>query len=416
MEVTAVVLLVGGLAVALGVSFICSLMEATLLSLRPGQIADIARGRPGVAAVWQRMKADIERPIGVILIINTAAHTIGATVAGAEFDRLYGDRWIWLFSTVVTAVMIQFTEIAPKTLGVRFNRELALRVARPLSAVTVAFSPVLSVVHWLNRPFRAGLPRSGGGDSSTLEEISALAGLARLTRQIGDRQERIIRGASRLSDLTAEQVMIPARQVSFLSTSQTIADAMIAAHTDAHTRFPVCEDGDVDRVAGYVNFKEMVYFMRVNPADPGLRGVIRPILSFGVKTPVPEMLEAFVERHVHMAIVRDAAGRTAGMVTLEDIIEELVGDIQDEFDRLPKGVEELSEGVWIAGAGSSVADVAGPTGTNLQPAEETLATWLAARLGRMPAAGDVISAEGLEFTVRRTRRGKAYDVSVVRSA
>ncbi|MBI5725405.1 MAG: DUF21 domain-containing protein [Planctomycetes bacterium] len=90
------VLLVLGIAIALGVSFICSLMEATLLSLRPSQIADITQHQPAIGRIWENFKTNIERPIGVILILNTAAHTIGATVAGAEFDKIYGDKWIWL--------------------------------------------------------------------------------------------------------------------------------------------------------------------------------------------------------------------------------------------------------------------------------------------------------------------------------
>ena len=118
---------------ALLISALCSLMEATLLSLRPGQIGEITARRPAIGGIWQRLTANIERPIAAILILNTAAHTIGASVAGAEFDRLYGDRWILVFSIIFTFLMLQFTEILPKGAGVRYNRLVAIWIARPLS-------------------------------------------------------------------------------------------------------------------------------------------------------------------------------------------------------------------------------------------------------------------------------------------
>lgn len=408
------ILLVLAIAIALGISFICSLMEATLLSIRPSQIADIVQHKPALGRIWESFKTDIERPIGVILIINTAAHTIGATVAGAEFDRIYGDKWIWLFSLIFTVVMVQFTEILPKTLGVRFNHALAVFSARPLYAAVGIMSPLLKVIHWINRPFQIKPHKLGEGEQTTIEEISALAGLARLSRQISHRQERIINGASRLSGLTAGQVMIPIEHVSFLSTAQTISEALISAHIDAHTRFPVCENGDKNHVVGFVNFKEMIYFMRTNPNDSSLRGVIRPVLFVEPKTPIPALLEMFVEQHVHMSIVKNEDGRTSGMVTMEDIVEELLGDIQDEFDHLPKTMHTLSEGTWMIGGGTAMQDVVRQTGLDIQSSRETLAIWLGARLNKIPVPGDVYKEAGAEFTVRRIRRGKAYDVSVTR--
>ncbi|MBI5725578.1 MAG: CBS domain-containing protein [Planctomycetes bacterium] len=310
--------------------------------------------------------------------------------------------------------MVQFTEILPKTLGVRFNHALAVFAARPLYAAVGILSPLLKIIHWVNRPLQIKPHRLGAGEPTATEEISALAGLARLSKQISDRQERIIKGASRLSGLATGQVMIPIEHVSFLSTAQTISEALIFAHIDAHTRFPVCENGDRNRVVGFVNFKEMIYFMRTNPNDSSLRGVIRPVLFVEPKTSIPVLLEMFVEQHVHMSIVRDEDGKTLGMVTMEDIVEELLGDIQDEFDHLPKTMHALSEGTWMIGGGTTMQDVVRQTGLDIQSSQETLAIWLGARLCRIPVPGDVHREAGAEFTVRRIRRGKAYDVSVAR--
>ena len=397
-------------SVALFVSFICSVLEATLLSLTPSQLADLSERRPAAGRIWQSFKTDIEKPIAVILILNTAAHTVGATVAGAQFSLMFGNHWVWVFSLVFTFLMVQFTEILPKTLGVRFNRETAIATGGSMKALVRIFTPLLRLIHWLNRPFE--VKRVRGQQPATLEEIAALAGLARLSEQISSHQERIIKRASRLSGLRAKHVMIPVEQVSFLSTSMSLPDALIAAHIDAHTRFPVCEDDDRDRVVGYVNFKELIYFMRTNPNDPSFRGVIRPIHIATPNDSASALLELFVNEHIHIAVVKDPEGKTIGLVSMEDIVEELVGEIEDEFDRMPKMIHSLSSQTWMVGGGVTVAEMAKSIGVELPQGYETVSGWLARRLGPPPQAGDSYKEAGIEFVVRRTRRGKVFEVSI----
>ncbi|HNR29590.1 MAG TPA: CNNM domain-containing protein [Candidatus Hydrogenedentes bacterium] len=398
---------------ALGVSALCSLMEATLLSLTPAQLAAISTRHPRLGGIWRAFKSDIQRPIAVILILNTAAHTIGASIAGSEFDDLFGDRWIWVFSLVFTFLMLQFTEILPKTLGVRFNVFFAGLFANPLSAAITVLSPVLRFIRFMNRPFEGRA--AARTEHATVEEIAALVGLARLSNELGAYQERIITRAMRLSRVRVRQVMIPLDQVSFLSTSQTIMDAIVAAHMDAHTRFPVCEGEDRGRVVGYVNFKEMVYFMRTNPNEPNFGGIIRPIAFVDREDTAAELLARFVDQHIHLAMVRGADGTALGMVTLEDIVEELVGEIEDEFDRLPRMCHALSGGVWILGGGLPVAEAARHLGVSLEDIHGVLSDWLLRRLDRAPRPGDTHTAQGLEFTVRRVRRGRVFELSVVRA-
>ena len=172
-------LFLAAVATALGVSFLCSLMEAVLLSLTPSQVARLSERHPSTGTIWRGFKSNIERPIAVILILNTTAHTIGASVAGAQFDELWGDRWIWLFSIAFTLVMLQFTEIVPKTLGVQFNQILAPAIARPLQVAVVVFRPLIAVLHFLNRPFE-GRRKTVGSAAATLDEIASLAAMARM--------------------------------------------------------------------------------------------------------------------------------------------------------------------------------------------------------------------------------------------
>lgn len=399
------------IAVALGVSFMCSLAEAALLSLTPSQIARLSEKHPSIGRIWQNFKSDITRPIAVILILNTSAHTIGASVAGSSFDSLFGGKWIWLFSLSFTFVMLQFTEILPKSLGVRFNSELSFLLAKPLDASIRIFEPVIKIVHLLNRPFEGKSPKKGS--QIAVDEITALAGLAYLSKQISWHQEKIIRGASRLARLKVKDVMIPVEQVSFLSASQTIAEAVIAAHSDFHTRYPVCQGDNRNDVVGYVNFKEMVYFMKTNPKDQSFPGIVRPMHFLSPEDSAADLLKTFIDQHVHIAIVRDSSGKTLGLVTLEDIVEELVGELEDEFDRLPRMLHQLSGGTWMVGGGVIMAELfAAQLGRPMITTDKRVADWLVEKLGHIPRVGDSLTYDDFEFSVRRVRRGRVFEVAV----
>lgn len=406
-------LLIVSMMVALGVSFLCSVLEATLLSLTPSQVAELSSRYPRRGAIWQQFKARIDRPISAILILNTAAHTIGATLAGAQFELVYGNKGLALFAVVFTWVMLQYTEILPKTLGVRFNTTVALLAARPLAWLVRLLTPVITTVRWLNRPFE---PKRTTTEPPpvTLTEIAALAGLARVSNLLTSHQEKIIRGTSQLASKHARDVMIPVAEVTFLFTAQTVSEAIVAAHLDPHTRFPIGEGTDRNRVLGYVNFKELVARVHTNPTDPSLRGIIRPVHVAAPGDSAAELLKVFVERHEHMAIVRDDAGTTLGLITLEDVIEELVGELEDEFDRLPRMIHPLSAGTWMVGGGVPVAELATTLGLTLPDATSSVSGWLMRQLGPQAALNATYRVANTEFLVRRLRRGKIFEVAITR--
>lgn len=401
----------GSIAIALGMSHLCSLLEAALLSITPSQLALLRRSHPQKGRIVLALKHEIEKPIAVILIVNTAAHTVGATLAGASLNALFGNRYMWIFSLFFTILMVQYTEILPKTLGVRFNRKILTAAARPLAVAVRLFAPMIRVVYYLNRPFENPSPKR----PSTTEEISALAALARSSQTISSRQERIIRMAPHLSELTARTVMIDVQQISFLPSGQTLQEAISLSNRDFHTRYPVCNGGDPDQVLGYVNFKELVAIANSHKDVLHVGDVIRPIAFAEPGDSASELLERFAAQHCHMMIVRDPeTRRTLGLVTLEDIIEELLGDLDDEFDSLPRTFYSPGEFSYVAGGGVPMAQLARDTGLELPRRAEPASVWLTRTLDHPPRVGDRLSVGNAEFYVRKIRRGQVWEFNLKR--
>ena len=228
---------IASILIALCVSGLCSLMESVLLSLNAGDIAVITTNNRKLGETWAGFKRNIERPIAVILILNTTAHTIGAAVAGASFSDLFGAKWIWLFSLGFTFLMLQYTEILPKTVGVRYNRRLAGYFAHPLFIAVKVFSPLINLINLFNRPFE---PRKNDAEkTSTVDEIMLMAALARQRDLIGQQQEQIIVGAANLSQRKLKDVMLPIEDVITLSDDMDLHEALELAHSDVQTAHPL---------------------------------------------------------------------------------------------------------------------------------------------------------------------------------
>ncbi|MBN2024463.1 MAG: HlyC/CorC family transporter [Pirellulales bacterium] len=393
-------LLILSVAGALAISALCSLMEASLLSLRPGQIAEMSAQRPRIGAIWRRLAADIDQPIAAILILNTAAHTIGASVAGAEFDRLYGDRWIWVFSLVFTWMMLQFTEILPKTAGVRHNAFVAFWMARPLDLLIRAMRPVQAVVQFINRPFGEVPPKTAA--PTTCDEITGLTDFARLSGQISTEQERIIKKGMRLAASRVRDVMRPRVDIDAINADMPPEEVVGAIAMSGFSRVPVYE-GDLDHIFGFVYIKDLLLDVHMcRPVE--LRRLLRPLLMVPETLEIDRLLEMFRKEQTQMAVVLDEYGGTEGLVTLEDVLEELVGAIHDEHRREDAKVVRRDETSWLASGSTGVADllevIGRPELRSAIPSNvSTVGGLLQAQIDRVAVVGDRTVWNGLSLEV-----------------
>jgi putative hemolysin len=253
------------------------------------------------------------------------------------------------------------------------------------------------------------VPKTHSADAqSGLHELRAQVGLLRAGKVIGLQQERIILQASRLSGLKVRDIMLPAFDIVMVVADAPLSENLVVAHLDLHTRFPVAERaGDPQSIIGYVNFKEMVFLAKTHPGNPTLREITRPLVSLPADLPVSQALERMLGEHVHLALVRDESGRVVGLLTQEDIFEEIVGDILDEFDRLPRHVARSGR-QWVVGGGAPLGRLREALGRpNLGadlPASTSLNDWLNHDRPERLKGGDQLVLGGVWILVRKVRR------------
>ena len=399
---------------AMLISFFCSLVEGCLLSLSRSDVARLAEHKPAASAIWQRLKSNIQKPLAAVLIINTLANVSGAFFSGIQFSRLFGSKWSLAFSMALSYMLIQWCEILPKTLAVRHNRRIAALTARPFAAIVAILGPIISAIEIMNHPF-SGSKNSTG--ESSVSDIRVLARSAALDNLITKEQESLIAGSVHLSTLKARDVMIERADIDVLSTTMNLQEGLIAAHLYRHTRLPLAENGDVDRIVGYVNFKDIVGALHVNPADPSLRGIMRPVSFVKEIAGIPELLTKLTKGYQHIAIVQNDKGATRGLVTLEDIIETLVGDLQDEYDTPPDFIVRLSETRFRVGGSATFRQIKARAFGDLTRDDESSLDQIFKQQagGKTPPENTVMKIDGISFRIRRVVRGNIYDVIVERS-
>lgn len=397
--------------------------EIALASISIGTLENLVReGRRGAKAaklMKDRMEGSLAVvQLGITLVAATAAATGGA---GAE-DGLEPVlmRWgiaegtakflsIAIVVALLTVVTIIFGELVPKVFALRNKELVCLRLSPPMAWFSLAVWPAVWV---LEKSVALIMRIAGAGDNleadqNAMQELRGAAAVARMSRMIGHREEGIIVTATRLATTPLRNVMLPAEYIGMLSTNQSLAEALITAHQEMHTRFPVTErPGDPQHIIGYVNFKDIVAALRVSPKDPSIRALIRQIPTFRDDQAVSDVLETLIRDRNHIALVEGESRRIVGLVTLEDIVEELVGEIHDEFDRMPAFINATGNG-WVAGGFVSLARIAEETGIVLPQHSDkplyTLSDWIVDYLERPPHGGDEIKEPGYEISVRKVR-------------
>jgi CBS domain containing-hemolysin-like protein len=345
-------------AIALAVSFLCSLLEASLLTITPSAVQTGKGKGEKWAFKMEGLKEDIDRPLAAILTLNTVAHTMGAAGAGAEYARVFGNGTEALFAAALTVAVLIFTEIIPKTFGARYAVGLAPFTARTLPILIVALKPLV----WFSRQLTRLITFGRAQDAPKhREELMAVAHLGHESGQLHARETQFLHNMLQLDQVNTYDIMTPRPVVFSLPAAMTSEEFIREVDGKPFTRIPVY-DQQIDDVRGFV-IKGEVLMEHVKRGTAGLRvdEVMRPLESTHGALTVDKLFQRFInERHQIMLVVDDY-GSMSGIVTLEDVLETIFGfEIVDELDKVPD-LQAYARELWKVRAsrlGLDAAEVA----------------------------------------------------------
>ncbi len=399
-------LFITAVSVVLVVSFICSIFESVLLSLTRPQIEVLVEREKRAGLLLSRFKENMDVPIAAILILNTAAHTIGASVAGASYQDAFDAGKLWLFSIIFTIAVLFFTEIIPKTLGVPYAPKLASPVAHGIRWLTVLLRPFV----WLSEKVSRSLRGDVDLPVTTAEEIRLLATLGSSQGTVGADTARMVVGATQLKFLHAHDIMLPREQVRFLSGEMDRHEVEAFIRRHLHSRFPFSPTRDLKDVSGTVLVKDLLrWLLEKDEAEIDWDSLVQDVLIVPPSVPLLQLLRTYQSTRRHLAVVVDEYGTVEGIATLEDLIEEIVGDIFDESDLPKHEFHKLPDGSHVVRARVDLRKLSMKLGVSWDPdiAPATIGGFVTEELERIPVAGDAISWKGHRIEVLRADRRRA---------
>ena len=399
-------LFVTAVSVVLVVSFSCSIFESVLLSLTRSQIAVVGQKKKQAGRLLSRFKENMDVPIAAILILNTTAHTVGAAVAGASYADVFSVSSLWIFSIIFTIAVLLFTEIIPKTLGITYASLLAAPVAHGINWLTILLRPLVAVSEKISRSIRADtdIPVTSS------DELRLLAALGRSEGAVGDQTAEIILGATQLRYLHAHDVVLPRKEVRFLSAKMSRHEAMTLVWESGHSRFPFTPTMHLSDVTGVILAKDLLYWLLQHDDDQiDWESIRQDALVVPDSIPLPQLLHTYQDSHRHMAIVVDEYGTVGGVATLEDVLEKIVGDIRDESDLPVDDFREQPDGTLLVRGRVDLRKLSDKLGTTWEPNIDvsTIGGLVSETLERIPVVGDTIDWNGHRVEVMRADRRQA---------
>lgn len=313
---------------ALGISFLCSLLESVLLSMSPTYINLLMKKHPVSGKLLNKLKENINRPLAAILSLNTISHTVGAAGVGAVTYDILGSKWVAIMSGILTLSILIFSEIFPKTIGSHYWKRLAVSsgyIIRGLIIIMYPFVILLEVLsNWLKPDVRQ--------DIVTKEDVIAMAEIGEDEGTIEEDESTIIENLLRLDNITAEEVLTPRSVVYALQKDLTVREALDEYDNIIFSRIPVYNK-DLDEITGLVRRDNLLNSKAEDKFDVTMDALSNPVHVVQEKDSVGTILDEFVRRREHLFIVKDEFGQFVGIITLEDAIETLLGvEIVDETD------------------------------------------------------------------------------------
>ncbi len=422
----------------LALNAVFAAFEMALASISQARLLVLVNQKRAGASSALGLKERIGASLAVAQVGMTVTGAIAAATGGAGVQESLTPRLevLWHIShplahslavlgvvIPLSAFTIVFGELIPKVFAIENKEWVCLRLSPVMRVFALVIWPIANFFEWCVKSllkferllFKGKIDELG--DIAGFHELAAATSLARTKRLLGAQEERIVLSAAQLSRRRIGDIILPASEISMIPSGLSLSEALIRAHFDLHTRFPICaEENNPQTVEGYITFKDLVTALKMHAATPTVKGIARPIKRISADIPISQVLEQMMREKLHIALVVSKEDKVLGLITLEDIIEELVGDIEDEEDSLPSHMHPTSGG-WIMGGGVPMNAVSSRLGVPWSPtfAKEhtlSLSDWCVSVLGRALKKGETVRAEGLQVAVRKLRRRKLSEAFV----
>jgi len=389
--------------------------ETALMSMDSLRVKYLAeKDRPGA----RKLAALLERPdslLSAILVGNNLVNIMVSVFATTLFIQLFGQRGELLTIVILTPLLLIFSEVCPKTYAAKYPEKISFAVLHPIRF----FMWLLRPVTWLVRGVSSLLTRFLHGEADrppiSEDEIRTIIEFGEHAGVVAKEKRRMLHGVFDLSEIRVRDVMVPRTEVVGIEVNASFAEVVKMAAQARHSRFPVY-DGDLDRVVGIIHSKEILSYLD-RPEAFSLAELARPPYFVPEAKPIEALMQAFRTKHLHLAVVVVEYGGVEGICTLEDIVEEIVGEIQDEYDEEEILVTRIGPDRYMVDGGAAIRYINRRYGLGLSEEHvNTLAGFLLRSLGSIPEEGDVSEVEGALFTVREVvdRRIEKIEMEIIR--
>lgn len=418
------------LLILIGINGIFALSEMAFISCEKDNIEGyVNKGNRSAKSIIKLMEtpdrflSSIQVGITLIGIISGAFSGISVSDDLAslikQYTNLYGyadQLSIIVVVTSVTYFSIVFGELIPKSIALNDPEKTLLLFFPFIKAFSIIFYPFVSLLSHSTRFFLkfTGIKIKSIDSEDPIEEILGNVKTATLKKMIDKEQEKIVVSAISMKNMLARDIMVKNSEMIILRSSMSISEALVEAHVHHHTRYPLTSSAERKDIIGYVNFKDIINVLRLNPENATLAGIRRPIMAVNEAERVTDLLKRLTRNHQHIAIVLDKNSKTVGMITLENILGIFVGDLKDEYDILPDFVYNISEKRYLAGGGIIISELEKTIGEiplEMELKSLTLSDWIS-RQKTSVKVEDSILFGGFNFIIRKMSRSKLFEIII----
>jgi putative hemolysin len=392
-------------AVLIGFSALYSMAETAVMSLSRGRARQLVEEGVPEARTLEHMSQHPNRILGTVLVGNNLANIAASAVATALLLRLYGSLGVTISTVVMTLIVLLLAEITPKTYAAHHPDRVAVRLARFLVVSMAVFTPVVKVLTAIGvGALRLLGIRAEGGRLVTEEEIRTLVDVGQEEGLLEAEEREMIQGIFELSDTPVREVMVPRIDIDAIEIQSTLKDAWEAVIQAGHSRLPVYRR-TVDDIVGMLYARDILAYVRERSLDTPVETLLRPVYYVPETRKVDELLRDFRRERIHIAIVLDEFGGTAGLVTMEDLLEEIVGEIQDEYAQDEPEMREIEPGRRYEVDGRvTLDDLRDQWGIELEAEDiDTVGGFILDLLGRAPVQGETVRYGPWELTAAQVK-------------